>query len=58
VEKNAACRRNQGEGQSDGGPQNDNAPFDPKQWRKTYMREYMRRLRERKRQEKLKQSKD
>jgi hypothetical protein len=37
-------------------PQNDNAPSDPKEWRKTYMREYMRKLRERKRQEKLKQS--
>ena len=40
--KGAACRHHdQGERQSDDEPHNDNAPFDPKEWRRKYMRKYM-----------------
>lgn len=46
--KDAACRhRDQGERQSDDGPHDDNAPFDPKEWRRKYMRKYMAERRER-----------
>jgi hypothetical protein len=43
VGKDAVCRRrDQGEGPPpDDGPHNDNAPFDPKAWRRKYMRKYM-----------------
>jgi hypothetical protein len=42
VGKDAVCRnRDQGERQSDDGPHDDNAPFDPKEWRRKYMRKYM-----------------
>ena len=48
--KDAACRnRDPGEGQSDDGPLNDSAPFDPKAWRRKYMRKYMAERRERER---------
>ena len=46
--KDAVCRnRDQGERQSDDGPHDDNAPFDPKAWRRKYMRKYMAARRER-----------
>ena len=45
--KDAACsNRDPGERQSDG-PHDDNAPFDPKAWRRKYMRKYMAARRER-----------
>jgi hypothetical protein len=48
VGKDAVCRnRDQGERQSDDGPHDDNAPFDPKAWRRKYMRKYMAARRER-----------
>ena len=43
-----------GEGRHAGEPQNDNAPFDPKAWRKKYMRKYMQARRDRIRAEKAK----
>jgi hypothetical protein len=36
VGKDAACRRDQGDKPPDDGP-----PFDPKAWRRKYMRKYM-----------------
>ena len=39
--KDAACRRDQGDKPPDDGPHNDNTPFDPKAWRRKYMRKYM-----------------
>ena len=39
--KDAACRHDQGMKPPDGGPHNDNTPFDPKAWRRKYMRKYM-----------------
>jgi hypothetical protein len=42
VGKDAVCRRHdQGVKPPDDGPHNDNAPFDPKAWRRNYMRKYM-----------------
>jgi hypothetical protein len=59
VGKDAVCRHHdQGDKPPDDGPLNDNAPFDPKEWRKAYMRKYMRALRERKRREKENPPKD
>jgi hypothetical protein len=48
VGKDAVCRRHdQGDKPPDDGPHNDNAPFDPKEWRRKYMRKYMAARRER-----------
>jgi hypothetical protein len=48
VGKDASCRRrDQGDKPPDDGPHNDNAPFDPKEWRRKYMRKYMAARRER-----------